>query len=228
MINLIYSISDLHLDYTKEKSMDVFGPKWKNYEEKIFENWKKKVKEDDLVLIAGDISWQMRLEQAELDLKRIDQLPGKKILTKGNHDYWWQSITKNRECDFTSIEFIQNDSVLWRDWSICGIRGWADPSSTEFSKHDQKIFKRELHRLNLTLQSAKTEDIILMIHYPPFNIQKEPNEFVEIMREYKVKYCVYGHLHSDGLHQVVEGNIDGIEFICSSSDYINFDPVAIT
>lgn len=225
---MIYSISDLHLDYTKKKSMDIFGPVWENYEEKIFENWKNKISEDDLVLICGDISWQMRLEEALKDLKRIDDLPGEKIFTKGNHDYWWQSISKIRNSALSNSKFIQNDSVIWRNWSICGIRGWPDPTSSEFSEHDQKIFDRELHRLELSLESAKTEEIILMIHYPPFTVDKNPNAFVDLMKKYPVKYCVYGHLHSDGLYQVVEGKIEGIEFICSSSDYIHFNPVKIT
>ena len=140
---MIYGLSDLHLDYTKKKSMDVFGDNWKNYEERIFENWNNIVKEEDLVLIPGDISWAMYMEDAYIDLERIDNLPGKKILLRGNHDYWWQSLKKLNNLGFKSLNFLQNNSFFLKETNFCGTRGWDPRDSNGFSEEDEKIFKRE-------------------------------------------------------------------------------------
>ncbi|WP_026895898.1 metallophosphoesterase [Clostridiisalibacter paucivorans] len=220
----IYGIGDLHLDHTKEKPMGVFGENWEDHENKIFDNWKNTVSESDLILIPGDISWALKLEDAYEDLLRIDKLPGTKILTKGNHDYWWESKTKLNALNLETINYIHNDSFIYNGIGICGTRGWAAKDSEEFKEHDEKIFNRELNRLKLSLESL-IDDVnkkIVMIHYPPFNMDKTVNEFGDMMRRYNVDLCVYGHLHSDGHKHAVEGNIKGIEFICISSDYIDF------
>ncbi|NLW23327.1 MAG: serine/threonine protein phosphatase [Tissierellia bacterium] len=223
---MVYGIGDLHLDYSKEKPMDVFGEKWSNHEDKIFNNWRQIVKDDDLVLLPGDISWALKLEEAYYDLKRIDELPGLKIVTKGNHDYWWQGPKKLRELNLESITFLQNTSYVYRNIGIGGSRGWISEDSEGFDSHDEKIFNRELNRLKLSLASIDSSvDIkIAMLHYPPFNMDSNPNKFVDIMKEYDVDICIYGHLHAEGHRFVVEDEIDGIQFYCVSSDYIDFKP----
>lgn len=226
---MIYAIGDLHFDYSKNKPMDIFGDNWIDHEEQIITNWKKMVKDEDLVLVPGDISWALRLEEAYYDLKRIHELPGKKAFVKGNHDYWWQSLQKLHELDFDSIEFIQNNSFEFNDFLISGTRGWISKDSDNFTEEDNKVYKRELLRLRMSLSNIMNNDKkrIVMLHYPPFNNDLSPNEFVTIMKEFHVDKCIYGHLHSEGHKLVVEGNIQGIEFHCVASDYINFSPELI-
>ncbi|WP_297810679.1 metallophosphoesterase [uncultured Finegoldia sp.] len=219
---MIYALGDLHLDYTKAKSMDIFGNNWKNYEEKIFDNLSK-LNNDDILLIPGDITWAMQMDEAYIDLKRIDEMPAQKILTRGNHDYWWGGISKLRKLDLKSISFIQNDSIEFTDLNICGSRGWLDPSNKEATEKDAKIFEREILRVKMSLDSVKNDKkIIMMLHYPPFDINKKPNELFKCLKEYNVTDLVYGHLHGYGHINIVEGLIDGINVHCVSSDYINF------
>ena len=226
---LIYGIGDLHLDFSKEKPMDIFGEHWVEHENKIFNNWKEIIKEDDLVLLPGDISWALKISEAYYDLKKIDKLPGKKIITKGNHDYWWEGPKKLRELDLKTIKFIQNNYYIHENIGICGTRGWISEDMEDFDSQDEKIFNRELHRLELSLSKMieKVDKKIVMIHYPPFNMDSKPNKFVDIMLKYNVDICIYGHLHSEGHRYAVEGNIHGIQFHCVSSDYINFKPKKI-
>lgn len=220
---MIYGIGDLHLDHTKEKPMDIFGDNWADHEEKIFDNWKETVKEEDLILLPGDISWALKLEEAYEDLERIENMPGRKIIIKGNHDYWWQGPKKLRELNFKTIEFIQNNAYEFNNIGIYGTRGWNPRDTEDFSEQDEKIFSRELNRLELSLEFMKNkEKKIVMLHYPPFNIDSSPNEFVDIMEDYDVDICLYGHLHAEGHRFIVEGNIKGIDFYCVSSDYIDF------
>lgn len=226
---MIYAIGDLHFDYSKNKPMDIFGDNWINHEEQIITNWKKTVKDGDLVLIPGDISWALRLDEVYHDLKRIHDLPGKKALIKGNHDYWWESLKKLNGLDFDSINFIQNTSLEFGDCIISGSRGWISIDSDNFTEEDSIVYRRELLRLKMSLSNILNSDKkrIVMMHYPPFNIDLKPNKFVEIMKEYYVDTCIYGHLHSEGHKFAVEGNFQGIEFHCVSSDYINFSPKLI-
>ncbi len=219
---MIYAIGDLHLDYTKNKSMDVFGDSWANYEDKIFDNFQK-LDDNDIVLIPGDISWAMKMDDAYIDLKRIDELPAKKIMIKGNHDYWWNSIKKIRDLNLDTISFIQNDSIELENFNVCGSRGWLDPTSKESKDTDKKIFDRELLRIKMSLDSIKNDkDIIVMLHYPPFNIDKKPNEIFDLIKQYNTVAVVYGHLHGYGHCNIVEGLIDGIDVHCVSSDYLDF------
>ena len=183
---MIFAIADLHLDITKEKDMSVFGGNWDNYEEKIFGNWNKNIKEDDLVLIPGDISWAMKLEDAKLDLDRIEKLNGTKIILKGNHDFWWTSLSKLNRLDYKSIYFLQNNSYRYKDTLIVGTRGWDSRDSIGFNDQDEKIFQRELIRLEISINDAinKNKDydeIIAIMHYPPFDRKYLPNEFEEIL-----------------------------------------------
>ncbi|HSH34893.1 metallophosphoesterase [Schnuerera sp.] len=226
---MIYGIGDLHLDYSQEKPMDVFGDNWIDHEKKIFSNWNQLVGDEDLVLLPGDISWALKLKKAYDDLKRIDDLPGYKIITKGNHDYWWQGPKKLKELNLKTITFVQNDSYIYNNIGIGGTRGWISEDYEGFDKQDEKVFNRELNRLNLSLTSIK-KDInikIAMLHYPPFNMDGSPNKFVDLMIKHHIDICIYGHLHAEGHRFVVEDKINGIQFYCVSSDFIDFKPKKI-
>lgn len=228
-MGLIYGIGDLHLDYSQEKPMDVFGDNWIDHEKKIFSNWNQLVGDEDLVLLPGDISWALKLKKAYDDLKRIDDLPGYKIITKGNHDYWWQGPKKLKELNLKTITFVQNDSYIYNNIGIGGTRGWISEDYEGFDKQDEKVFNRELNRLNLSLTSIK-KDInikIAMLHYPPFNMDGSPNKFVDLMIKHHIDICIYGHLHAEGHRFVVEDKINGIQFYCVSSDFIDFKPKKI-
>lgn len=226
---MIYAIGDLHFDSTEEKPMDIFGDKWKNHQDRIINNWKEIITDDDLVLIPGDISWALKLKEAKIDLEIIDKLPGKKVISKGNHDYWWVSLNKLNNLQLDSIFFMQNNSYIFKKTAIAGTRGWISKDSDGFSEKDLKVYKRELHRLELSLGSMEEtiEKRIVILHYPPFNMDLKANDFHDIMLEYKVDICLYGHLHSDGHKFAKEGIIDGINYHCVSSDYIDFKPKLI-
>lgn len=226
--NLIFAIGDLHFDSTGKKPMDIFGDNWLNHEDEIMNNWRKVVGEDDLVLLAGDISWALKLHEAYDDLLKIDQLPGRKIVVKGNHDYWWDSLKKINDLELRTIDFIQNNSFIYNEIGIAGTRGWSSIDANR-DERNQKIFTREVNRLRLSLESIKREvdKKIVMIHYPPFNGDLNPNEFTDIMKEFNVDICLYGHLHAEGHKYAVEGVVEGIEFHCISSDFINFIPKKI-
>lgn len=226
---MIWAIGDLHLDYKKEKPMDVFGKAWKNHEEKIFEAWRERVAPDDTVLVVGDTSWALKLEEGKKDLARIDDLPGRKILIKGNHDYWWSSLNKLNELGLETVDFLHNTGMVVGNVAICGSRGWTDIDAGSVDEQDEKIYKRELNRLKLSIDAmekeAEEKDIshrIAMLHYPPFSSKGEPNDFADILEEAKIDLCVYGHLHSYGHKFVVEGEFDGVRYQCVSSDYIGF------
>lgn len=225
----LYAISDLHLAFNVDKPMDIFGQHWLKHDEKIKENWLSKVNDEDTVLIAGDISWSMRADESKEDLDWINSLPGTKYIIKGNHDYWWSGIKKLNSM-YDSMKFIQNNFFTYKDYAICGSRGWICPGSDKFQEKDEKIYSREQIRLRLSLDAAKKagyKKIICMIHYPPTNEKFENSAFTEIFKEYEVEKVVYGHLHSTALGRVINGNWNGVEYVMSSCDFINFDPVKI-
>lgn len=226
----IYAISDLHLSYNTDKPMDIFG--WKNYENKIKENWNSKVKESDLVILGGDFSWSMDLKDIYKDFEFIHKLPGKKILIKGNHDYWWGTLTKMKkyinEIGFNDINFLYNNSYEFEGKIICGTRGW---NFTDLQEDDEKIYNREIQRLKLSLEDAvkkygTDKEIIVCLHYPPLKTN-EISDFVRVMEEYNVTKCIYGHLHGPAHKFIVEKNIDNIQYIMTSCDYTNFDLVKL-
>ncbi|MCX7748685.1 MAG: metallophosphoesterase [Clostridia bacterium] len=228
----IYAISDLHLAIGINKPMDIFGEKWSNYMERIKKHWEETVEDEDVVIIPGDISWATYLEQAVKDFAFIEALPGKKIISKGNHDYWWTTMNKLDQFlfgnNFPTIRFLHNNSFQLGKNVLCGARGWKSPGDDDFDGEDRKIYQRELQRLELSLKSAveitKEREIIVALHYPPFNSKKEPSGFVEIMRKYPVRLCIYGHLHGEGFKNAVTGEYEGIEFIFVSADYLKFKP----
>jgi len=226
---LIYAIGDLHFDATGDKPMDIFGSNWHRHQEIIIENWLDLVKDEDMVLLPGDISWALKLEDAHKDLLEIEKLPGMKVISKGNHDYWWNSLNKLNNLGLKTIFFIQNNSFIFNNIGVMGTRGWSSIEFDNLDEHNTKIFNRELNRLRLSLDSLRKNVTtkIVMLHYPPFNADFSPNEFVWLMKDYKVDICIYGHLHGEGHKHIHEGLIEGIEFHCASSDYIDFIPKKI-
>ncbi|SHJ77025.1 metallophosphoesterase [Paramaledivibacter caminithermalis] len=226
----LYGIADLHLSFQNHKPMDIFGDIWIKHEDKIKENWINKVTDKDTVLIPGDISWAMRLDEAMTDLEWIDGLPGRKILLKGNHDYWWSSPSKMSNL-FDNLFFLQNNYYIYNDYALCGTRGWTCPNEIKFSEHDKKVYNREIHRLRLSLEAARKDGFkkyIVMTHYPPTNEKFERSGFMEIYEEYNVSKVIYGHLHNkDSFEMGLKGIHNGIEYILTSSDYIDFNPIKI-
>lgn len=222
----IFAISDLHLSNSTNKPMDVFGYGWVNHWQKIRENWVERVTEEDVVLIAGDVSWGMNIQQAIVDLQQIDELPGKKVIIRGNHDYWWSTYKKICQLNLKSIVFIQNNAEKIGNYIFCGTRGWDVPESNETqSEEDKKIFDRELIRLELTLKEAQKlktndEEIIGLIHYPPFNSKFEDSQFVELFLKNNVKRVVYGHLHGSQVRVNPEVDKHGTKFYLTSCDFL--------
>lgn len=224
----IYAIGDLHLSGNSEKPMDVFGAHWKDHKQKIETNWCETVDRDDIVLVPGDISWAMRIEDISDDLLWLSDLPGKKILLKGNHDYWWNSISKVRAALPKDIYAIQNDSVNIDGINFAGSRGWLLPGTQGFTEADNKIFMRELMRLRMSLNDADPSEItVAMLHFPPFDEKGRATEVAKILAEFGVKKAVYGHLHAKACKYAFEGEWDGVEYILCSADYIGFSPKLI-
>lgn len=225
---MIYGISDLHLPGSDEKTMDMFGPQWESHFEKIKADWRGRVGDEDVVLIPGDISWAMYLAKALPDLEAIAALPGTKILLRGNHDYWWSSISKVRAALGPSAKAIQNDSVTVGGVTFCGSRGWACPGAADFKEPDKKLYERELIRLELSLRSAKADTPILgMLHYPPFNERQEPSGFTRLFEAYGVSHVVYGHLHGGSLSHAFHGLYNGVSYHQISCDRLGFKLYAL-
>lgn len=226
----IYAIADLHLSLSANKPMDVFGDQWAQYMEKIESAWRSQVTDDDAVLIAGDISWAMHFADAAKDLDWIDALPGVKFLIKGNHDYWWASLKKMNN-KWPTLHFIHNNYFEYETLAICGSRGWTVPNPKEFTTEDNRIYQREILRLQISLDQAVNaghEDIVCMIHYPPLNESCEANELTAMLKKYPVKQVVYGHLHTEeGFKIGPKGTFEEIEFILTSCDFLDFKPKRI-
>jgi len=222
----IFAISDLHISTNTNKPMDVFGGNWVGYLEKIYADWESKVTDDDLVLIAGDISWAMNVDDAVKDISTFACLKGKKIIIKGNHDYWWSGIGKVRDSLPESVYALQNDSVKIGDVVICGSRGWTVPGAPDFTEQDMKLYKRETERLKLSLSSAKKlaengEKIIAMIHYPPFNVRRESSAYTDIFEEFGVDSVIYGHLHGKDVRADKFLIKNGIKYYLTSCDLVD-------
>lgn len=228
----IFAISDLHLSVNNPKPMDIFGERWEGYVEKIFDDWKRKVSDEDVVLLAGDFSWAMKLQEALPDFDLLKNLPGKKVLIRGNHDYWWPSISVLRAALPENIFALQNDAIKFGEYVICGTRGWSVPEpGEEQSAEDEKIFKREVIRLELTLQSAKKlqtngEKIICMMHYPPCNFRREQSQFTELIEKYSVSSVVFGHLHGYKKIQT-KFVMNGIDYYLTSCDMVENKLISI-
>ncbi|TDT60909.1 metallophosphoesterase [Fonticella tunisiensis] len=223
----LFAISDLHFSLGTNKPMDVFGDRWKEHHIRIMGNWNNKISEEDVVLIAGDISWAMKLDEALPDLEFIHNLNGKKIFIKGNHDYWWGSIKKLNSL-YNDMYFIQNTSYGYMDYGICGTRGWVNIDGQE--EHDEKIYKREILRLKMSMDDALKQGknkLIVMLHYPPVTKISRSEEFLNLLSTYPVEKVIYGHIHYDSRDICINGIYNEIQYICTSADIINFDPVRI-
>jgi len=223
----IFAISDLHLGFSVDKPMDRFGPEWEGHAEKVATRWRERVAETDTVLVCGDTSWAMRLDEARPDLDFLGALPGRKLLLRGNHDYWWTSLRKLRQALHPSIVPLQNDSHVVEGWQVCGSRGWMLPRS-DTPPEDVQIFERELGRLRLSLQSAQGDaPRLAMLHYPPYEVEQGESPVLELLRAHDVQLCVYGHLHAMLPGTYPQGEYRGITFHCVSVDLVDFGPLRV-
>ena len=226
----LFAIADFHLSLGTDKPMDVFNG-WDNYTQRLSENWRRLVTDKDTVVIAGDISWAMKLTETQKDFEFINNLPGSKILLKGNHDYWWDTVSKiNRslnERGFDTIRILFNNSFIVDDYAVCGTRGWIIDSETE---EDKKILARECGRLRMSLESAKSrgKEPVVFLHYPPVYGNQIQTEMIDILIEYNVKKCYYGHIHGTNLiKSAFNGEYKGINFKLISCDALGFIPALV-
>lgn len=228
----VYAISDLHLSFGSDKPMDIFGRDWENHSQKLAENWRI-VKDDDIVLIPGDISWAMSLEAAKLDLAFIEALPGRKIISKGNHDYWWSTKGKFdtflNANEMKTIRMLYNNAYREGPYTICGSRCWKSPDDPNFLKEDKKIYDREAARLRISLDEGSRlgGELIAMLHYPPFDSGHRPNDFAGLLKQYDVKTCIYGHIHGKASASCRNETVDGIRYSLVSADFLSFEPLQI-
>lgn len=227
----IWAIADLHLSFAAAKPMDVFGDNWRDHPARIADLWHKLIAPDDLVLVAGDISWALRLPDALPDLAWIDALPGHKILTKGNHDYWWDYARKRSDQLPASLTLIEAEAIAMKGWVFCGTRGWVTPGQPWFAPEtDERIYRREVGRLERALAAAQRlatqgERIGVLLHYPPFLADGTPTRFAEQLAAAQAAFCVYGHLHRrQDWQQAVQGERDGVHYYLTSCDFLNFTP----
>lgn len=223
----LFAIADTHLSFGTNKPMDTFAG-WNDYVSRLEKNWNNIVKNDDTVVIAGDISWAMNFEELLADFDFINKLNGKKIILKGNHDYWWNTPTKMnkfiKENGFDTINILQNNSYSVNGVSVCGSRGWLFESEEE---HDEKILNRELIRLRMSLDSAEYDEKLVFLHYPPITTNLECKEIFDLLKEYGIKKCYYGHLHGMAARYAIDGDVDGIDFKLISADRLSFTPILI-
>lgn len=222
----IYAISDLHISTNTNKPMDVFGGNWVNYLEKIKSDWQNKVSDEDVVLIGGDISWAMNVVDAKKDLLAFAHLKGKKVLVKGNHDYWWSGIGKVRDVLPENFYALQNDCIKFENVIICGSRCWSVPGAPDFDEKDNKIYLREAERLKLSFNAVNKirnegDKVIALVHYPPFNVRRESSLFTDIFETNKVDCVVYGHLHGKDVRADKLVVKNGIEYYLTSCDQVD-------
>ena len=223
----VFSISDLHLSGLADKPMDVFGTGWENHFEKIKADWQSKVTDGDIVLICGDISWGTVLEEGLFDLDRLKDLRGNKVFIRGNHDYWWNGITKLRErAPDQTFYFLQNDCVKFGNIVICGSRGWTCPGSSDYTAHDEKLYLREAERFKLCFKQVEKvfedgDELIAMVHYPPFSRTSPSTLFTRLFEENGVKKVVFGHIHGENYFPFRTVK-NGIEYVLTSCDKVGF------
>lgn len=225
----LYAIGDLHLCLGAPKPMDIFGGAWVGYMDKLREGLSV-ISPEDTTVLMGDLSWAMDMQSAKEDFAFVNTIPGRKIILKGNHDYWWSTAAKFRKfCEengFTDMELLNNNAFDYEGFAICGTRGWYFEEQRG-SEHDAKVFKRELIRLEASLKAAGEKPKLVFLHYPPRNKVYECPEILEILNRYEVRRCFYGHLHGPSHKLAMEGQWDGIEYRLLASDYIGFKPYRV-
>jgi hypothetical protein len=225
----VFAISDLHLS-SQGKTMDVFGDHWKNHHARLSENWSRTVRPEDIVLVAGDLSWALKLPEAIPDLEWVGRLPGTKILIRGNHDYWWSSRKKVNAVLPDGMIAINASAWSWNDLSVVGTRGWSIPGASRFDENDGKIYLRELNRLRIALDQVPPKGnhrIVAMLHYPPLTKMIPSSGFTELLETFGVSVCVFGHLHGDDQKNAFEGTRNGVTYTFVASDYLGFQPIEI-
>lgn len=225
----LYTIGDPHLSFGCDKPMDIFQG-WENYTERLQENWNQTVKPEDTVVIVGDISWGMTLSEAEADFAFLHALNGTKILLKGNHDYWFSTKAKAEsffaEKGFDTLQLLFNNAYPFGGYALCGTRGWVNEKGENV---DKKVINREAGRLRLSLEAGKVlgKPPLAFLHYPPVYYVNECREILDVLKEYGVKKCYYGHIHGGGIQYAVDGVYDGIDFRLVSGDHTQFRPVKV-
>lgn len=225
----LYTIGDLHLSLGGDKPMDKFGPVWEDHPRKLEEGFQK-VKEDDLTVLCGDLSWGMSLEEAKEDFAFIHRLPGRKLIMKGNHDFWWSTAAKAyrffEENGFDSLNILHNNAYIFGDCALCGTRGWfyEEESGTE---HDRKMMLREVLRLEASLKKGGDREKIVFLHYPPVYQNYRCEEILELLDRYRVKRCYYGHIHGRGCPLAFNGWIGCTRFQLVSADHLRFEPAEV-
>ena len=224
----LYAIGDLHLSLGSNKPMDVFGGRWEGYVDKLRAGFSV-VRPEDTTVLLGDLSWALSLEEATQDFAFINAIPGRKIILKGNHDYWWSTATKfYRFCEangFSQMFILNNNCYEYGDVALCGTRGWFFEEDAAVGSHNDKIFRRELIRLETSLKAAGEREKFCFLHYPPLYASYRCGEIIELLHKYGVKRCIYGHLHGKSLSHAVTGEHEGIEWKLVSGDFVDFTPI---
>lgn len=236
----IFALGDLHLSLGTNKTMEVFGPAWDRYVQRIEENWRAMIKPEDTVLVPGDISWAMYLSETKADFDFLESLPGRKLICRGNHDYWWTTVHKMEDYfakqNYKSLQIVRHNAVVVEDSVISGTRGWVLPNDSKFSAEDKPIYERELARLRLCAEAIEKADPehskrrIMMLHYPPVTKDNTKTEWARVLDEYKIDLCVYGHLHGRGHSIAFEGTISdsfSCQYKCVAADFLGFKPLDI-
>ena len=225
----LYTIGDLHLSFSSDKPMDKFGEVWKNHPQKLIDGFQK-VEPDDLTVLCGDLSWAMSLETAEGDFRFIHELPGRKLILKGNHDYWWSTATKAyrffQDHNYPEMEVLHNNAYLYGEYALCGTRGWfyEEEHGTE---HDKKMMLREIQRLETSLKAGGAREKIVFLHYPPVFQNYCCEEIVHMLQEYEVERCYYGHIHGRGIPLAFNGWIGCTKYQLVSADAVGFSPIPV-
>ncbi len=223
---MLYAIGDLHLSFANEKPMDIFGEAWQDHAEKLKQGFSA-LGAEDVTVLCGDLSWAMGLEEALEDFRFVDALPGKKIIVKGNHDYWWSTAAKTKrfflDKGITSVGILHNNACHYGDWALCGTRGWFYEEERGL-EHDRKIMRREIMRLEASLRAAGEREKIVFLHYPPIYQKYECPEILELLERYEVRKCFFGHIHGRGIPGAFNGRRGRTEFRLVSADAVNFTP----
>lgn len=233
----LFALADPHLSFGVNKPMNIFGGHWDDHENRLEANWRQTVTDEDTVVIPGDISWAMTLPEALPDLQFLDRLPGLKILSRGNHDYWWTSLNKIenfcRGNGLTRLSFLRNNGLLVPPGHIvCGTRGWILPDDPDYRRDDEKIYLREAGRLRLSLDAAiplrqQGRELVVCLHYPPFGKDCRPTLFTELLETYNVDQCVFGHIHANNGFASLAGPPGRVRYRLAAADYLGFKPLRL-